>query len=114
MEIPRPRDLHPNAKWNKYCLIGEDWQKLNSHEFLEKHETGFCDFVSVHIKVHGLEDRTAKTWTRKVKEYFELLQGSSAAEPKFPFFFSQRDLRGEVTIGKQFGKFSDTELHVFD
>ena len=34
---------------------------------LDKCDTGYNDYVSCHIKVHGLEDPVARTWTRKFK-----------------------------------------------
>ena len=55
--------------------------------------------MSVHVKVHGLEERRARTWTRKVKEYFEML----SPQQKFPFYFKRLDDRGDVLIGKRFG-----------
>ena len=55
--------------------------------------------MSIHVKVHGLEEPIARTWTRKLKEYFESMSPSR----KFPFYFTQRDGRGDLTIGKQFG-----------
>jgi hypothetical protein len=34
--------------------VSKDWTKLPTHELLDKHETGYNDYVSVHIKVrHG-------------------------------------------------------------
>ena len=32
MEVPRPNNLHPNAKWNKYCLLSQNWKELNPNE----------------------------------------------------------------------------------
>ena len=49
--------------------------------------------------MHGLDDPVAKSWTRKFKEYLELINTGGAAG-KFPFYFSKRDHRGEVSIGK--------------
>ncbi|KAJ1433380.1 hypothetical protein B484DRAFT_394488, partial [Ochromonadaceae sp. CCMP2298] len=108
MEVPRPRSLPDKAKWNKYCLVSRDYTSMDPLEYLDKSETGYCDFVSVHIKVHGLEEPHARTWTRKLKEYFELMSPSSA----FPFYFSQRDARGDVLVGRQLGPGGDQILRV--
>ncbi|CAM9209942.1 unnamed protein product, partial [Ectocarpus fasciculatus] len=68
-------------------------------QFLDKHETGYNDFVSVHVKVHGLDDLVARSWTRKFKEYVELLNPAS----DFPYYFNSRDSRGDIQIGKLTG-----------
>jgi hypothetical protein len=36
--------------------------------------------------VHGLDDPEAVTWTRKLKEYFELMNPGNP----FPYFFKRR------------------------
>jgi hypothetical protein len=51
MEVPKPTNLPPDMRWRKYCLVSDDWRKMNPNDFLEKADTGFLDFVSVHIKV---------------------------------------------------------------
>jgi hypothetical protein len=51
--------------------------------------------------VHGLEDPVARSWTRRFKEYLELINTGNSG--RFPFYFSRRDHRGDITIGKQFG-----------
>lgn len=106
VEVPRPASLPPGVNWNKYCLQSKDWRKLNPNEFLDKSETGYMDYVSVHVKVHGLDDPYAKTWTRKLKEYFESLSPAG----KFPFYFSTRDLRNEISIGRQYGPDNKTQI----
>ena len=83
VEVPRPSSSPVGLKWNKYCLQSKDWRNMNPNEFLDKSETGYMDYVSVHVKVHGLDDPFAKTWTRKLKGYFQLLSPSG----KFPFYF---------------------------
>lgn len=100
VEVPRPSTLPKQAKWNKYCLVSQDWEKLETHEYIEKSETGYLDYVTCHIKVHGLEEPVARSWTRKLKEYFELL---SPTGKKFPFYFMSRDTRGDIQIGRRFG-----------
>jgi hypothetical protein len=56
--------------------------------------------------VHGLDAPKAKTWTRKLKEYFELMNpgdimdGNGLTKGKFPFYFTRRDLRGDIMIGE--------------
>ena len=55
--------------------------------------------MSVHIKVHGLDDGKATTWTRKLKEYLELM----SAQRDYPFYYCSRDERGDRQIGKRFG-----------
>ena len=94
--VPRPKNLAASAKWNKFCLASEDWRSMSPDNYLEKHETGYNDFVSIHVKVHGLDDLVARSWTRKFKEYVELLNPVS----DFPFYFNSRDQRGDVQIGK--------------
>lgn len=119
VEVPRPADLHPGAKWNKYCLISKDYQKMERHEYLDKSETGYHDYISCHIKVHGLTDATAKTWTRKLKEYFEYVSGGGVVatskngelvKSSFPFYFTKRDNRGDLTIGREFGPDGETPI----
>jgi hypothetical protein len=51
LEVPRPKDLPANEKWAKYCSVSKDWRKLARTELLDKHETGYNDYVSCHIKV---------------------------------------------------------------
>ena len=68
IEVPRPKGLARDEKWSKYCPVGKDYTRIKPSEFLDKHETGYNDYVSVHIKVHGLEHKEARTWTRKLKE----------------------------------------------
>lgn len=99
IEVPRPKNLPPKARWNKYCLVSEDWQSMDPNEYMDKSETGFFDYVTVHVKVHGLEEAVARSWTRKLKEYFELMSPGS----KFPFYFFRRDQRGEIAMGRQYG-----------
>lgn len=108
VEVPRPSNLPPRTKWNKYCLASQDWRNVNSVDYFDKSETGYNDFVSVHVKVHGLEDVRATTWTRKLKEYFELISQSG----KFPFYFSERDSRGDITVGKHLGPSNQPILRV--
>lgn len=38
----------------------------------------------------------ARSWTRKLKEYIELMNPTN----KFPFYFMHRDNRGDVSIGR--------------
>ncbi len=110
VEVPRPKNLPHNAKWNKYCKVSQDPNAMDPNDYLDKSETGYNDFISLHIKVHGLEDPIAKSWTRKLKEYFELMSPGS----KFPFYFSRRDNRGEITIGRQFGPDGKTPILCVD
>jgi hypothetical protein len=72
-KVPRPSSLGENEKWSKYCPVSVDSRDFLPHELHEKHETCRMNYVSCHIKVHGLKDAKAKTWTRKFKEYLELL-----------------------------------------
>jgi hypothetical protein len=58
----------------------EEW------ELLEKHETCYHDYVSVHIKVHGLRDKVARSWTRRLKEYVEEMSPGQT----FPYHFCVR------------------------
>ena len=99
VEVPRPSHLPAKAKWNKYCLASQDYTTMDPNDFLDKSETAYGDFVSVHIKVHGLDEPYARTWTRKLKEYFELLSPTG----RFPYFFSQRDSRGDLRVGRMRG-----------
>jgi hypothetical protein len=57
------------------------------------------------LKVHGLDAVKAKTWTRRLKEYFELMNPMIDADTglvkgKFPFYFTRRDHRGDIQIGR--------------
>lgn len=99
MEVPRPAGLSKEEKWSKYCPVNKDYKKMRKCDYLEKHETGYNDFVSCHVKVHGLEDKYARSWTRKLKEYFELMNPTG----KFPFYFNQRDERGDLHVGRRYG-----------
>mmetsp|Transcript_17407 Transcript_17407/g.35557 ORF Transcript_17407/g.35557 Transcript_17407/m.35557 type:complete len:708 (+) Transcript_17407:2-2125(+) len=98
-EVPRPLGLDGKRKWAKFCPISKDHQKVPEHELLDKHETCYHDYVSCHIKVHGLGDAKARTWTRKFKEYIELMSPGQT----FPYHFSRRDERGELQLGRRFG-----------
>ena len=99
-EVPRPKTLAQGEKWSKYYPVGKDHTKVKStSEYLEKHETGYNDYISCHIKVHGLEHEKARTWTRKLKEYFEQMNPTG----RFPMYFSHRDERGDVIVGRRFG-----------
>lgn len=63
--------------------------------------------------MHGLDEPKAKSWTRKLKEYFELMNpgDSASADPetgslskgRFPFYFTRRDPRGDIILGRQYG-----------
>lgn len=99
VEVPRPKDWPQGMKWNKYCRLSQDWRKMRPEELLDKSDTGYNDFVSVHVKVHGLEDPVPRSWTRKLKEYIELMNPGAT----FPFYFSHRDQRGDIVIGRQNG-----------
>ena len=100
LEVPRPSNLHPNAKWNKYHLISQNWKDLNPNDYIDKSETCYNDYISCHIKIHGMEDPIAKTWTRKFKEYLEVVSGNVKGTNNFPFFFNSIDHRGDVQIGQ--------------
>jgi hypothetical protein len=99
LEVPRPARLSTVAtkpkRWNKYCRLSENWRDMDEDDMLERSDTGYLDYVSVHIKVHGLDEPKAKSWTRKFKEYVEMLAGRQ----KFPFYFYRRDNRGDISIG---------------
>ena len=99
MEAPRPTGLDPKVKWDKFCLISQDYRTLDFNDLLDKGETTYNDFISVHIKVHGLNDPYAMTWTRRLKEYLELMNPSG----KFPFYLSRRDSRNDTHIGREIG-----------
>jgi len=99
MEVPRPAGLDKKYRWAKYCPVSADYNKMNDWEFLDKHETCYHDYVSVHIKVHGLNDPVARSWTRKLKEYIELMSPGQS----FPYHFSSRDSRGDLMLGRRFG-----------
>ena len=45
-------------------------------------------------QVHGLSDGKATTWTRKLKEYLELM----SAQRDYPFYYSSRDERGDRQV----------------
>lgn len=117
-------------RWNKYCLASQDYRKIAPEFLIEKSETAYNDYVSVHIKVlyitsplcmlathtallkvHGLDAVKAKTWTRRLKEYFELMNPMIDADTglvkgKFPFYFTRRDHRGDIQIGRLISLFS--------
>jgi len=106
IEIPRTAAannttiLESGARCKKrYCLASQDYKSLDPNDYLDKGDTAYNDYLSVHIKVHGLNDPQSKSWTRKLKEYFE----SMNPQGKFPFYFSHRDHRGDITIGRRFG-----------
>ena len=100
LEVPRPSNLHPNAKWNKYYLISTNYQDILPSDYIDKSETGYNDYISCHIKIHGLDDPVAKTWTRKFKEYLEVCAGHMPGTNQFPLFFNSIDHRGDIQIGK--------------
>ena len=49
--VPRPSNLHPDAKWNKYVRVSQNYKELSANEYLEKSETTYHDHLSCHIKV---------------------------------------------------------------
>jgi hypothetical protein len=53
VEVPKPCNLPPGAKWSKYCPASVDWRTLAVHQLLDKSETGYMDYISVHIKVNS-------------------------------------------------------------
>jgi hypothetical protein len=101
-----PRSTAGGGRNSKYCVQSKDWRNLNPSEYLDKSETGYMDYVSVHIKVHGLNDPVARTWTRKLKEYFELLSPGK----RFPYYFNRRDARGDISVGRQYGPDNKTQI----
>jgi hypothetical protein len=56
--------------------------------------------------VHGLDDPKAKTWTRKLKEYVELMCPGQS----FPYHFQRRDERGDMQLGRRFGVDGTTQI----
>lgn len=63
-------------------------------------------------QVHGLDEPKAKSWTRRLKEYFELMnpgdihndpESGALLRGKFPFYFTRRDPRGDIMLGRQYG-----------
>jgi hypothetical protein len=50
-------------------------------------------------QVHGLDELKARTWTRKLKEYFESLSPNG----QLPLYFNSRDARGDVQAGRCLG-----------
>ena len=106
--VPRPTDLPAKAKWSKFYPVSRDWRSMDPLDYLEQSETDYNDYLSCHIRVHGLDDLEAKSWTRKLKEYFEVLAGGGGAagdreKSVFPVFFSRREARGEVLMGRVSG-----------
>lgn len=99
IEVPRPLNLDPHAKWSKYCFIHQDYRKLHFNDLLDKGDTTYNDYISLHIRVHGLDDPYALTWTRRLKEYFELMNPAG----NFPLYFNHRDARGDISIGRLVG-----------
>uniref|UniRef100_A0A7R9U452 Ferric reductase NAD binding domain-containing protein n=1 Tax=Pinguiococcus pyrenoidosus TaxID=172671 RepID=A0A7R9U452_9STRA len=69
---------------------------MSPGDLLDKHEVAYNDFVSVHIKVH---QANPNSWTRKLKDYIELLNPGGS----FPYYFTQRNERGEVEVGRLLG-----------
>ena len=45
-------------------------------------------------QVHGLNDGKATTWTRKLKEYLELM----SPQRDYPFYYCSRDERGDRQV----------------
>lgn len=105
IEVPRPPGYPEGSRWHKYCFMHQDHRALQPHEYIDKGDTGYNDYVSCHIKVHGLTDPVPKTWTRRFLEYICLLQGQAGVtnNTKFPFYFYRRDPRGDVLMGAQYG-----------
>lgn len=97
MLVPRPAGR--TGKWNKYCDVSKDYRTLSESELLDKSDTGYNDYISIHVKVHGLEHPVARSWTRRLKEYFELM----APGKSFPFYFTHRDHRGDIVLGREKG-----------
>ena len=95
VEVPRPKNLPSGQRWNKFCPISKDWRRMKEYELLEKHETAFSDYVSVHIKV----SKSATSWTKRLKDYIEML----APGGSFPYYFTSRDERGDIQVGRLIG-----------
>ena len=36
IEVPRPIDIPPSTKWNKYCPVSADWRNVDPDDYLEK------------------------------------------------------------------------------
>ncbi|KAJ8599242.1 hypothetical protein CTAYLR_006216 [Chrysophaeum taylorii] len=85
----------------KFCPASKD--QTNPSNWLDKDETAYHDFVSVHIKVQG-----SKTWTRKLKDYLEMMAPARA----YPFHFTRRDDRGDLLLGRRIGPDSRQILRV--
>lgn len=91
--------------------MSRDWRTLAPEELLDKSETGYNDYISIHVKVclppsvstpvshteqvFGLDQPVARSWTRRLKEYFELMCPGKS----FPYYFTHRDHRGDITLG---------------
>ena len=78
-------------RWKKFRPVSVDPASATPEHLLDVHETAHHDFVSVHIKVHGLDSQLPTTWTRKFKEYLEMM----APGKDYPFHLLRRDDRGE-------------------
>ena len=102
--VPKPPGMPLGAKWSKFCPVSVDYRDLDVSELLDKHETTYNDYVSVHIKV----SKNKKAWTYQLKDYFELM----SPQKDYPFYFSHRDERGDNQIGKQFGPDSQQIMKV--
>jgi hypothetical protein len=98
-EVPRPKNIGEDEPWAKYCPMSINYKDLRNCELHDKHDTCRCEYVSCHIKVYGLNDTKAKTWTRKLKEHIECL----GAGQSYPLHFTHRDEYGDLKLGRQFG-----------
>ena len=64
---------------------------LQPTAYIDKSDTVYHDHLSCHIK-GMLEDAHAHTWTRKLKEHLEALNGTNT--DRFPFY-KRLDHRGD-------------------
>jgi hypothetical protein len=109
---PRPLSIPSDSKWSKYIKEHQDLTALssidpNSSVFIEKHETGYDEFISFHMNtdVHGISASSAKesAWLSKFKEYLETLDGSKTSD-KFPRHYYSLDDHNDIEIGMKSSK----------
>lgn len=104
-QVPKPDNWPEGRRWAKYCpLTRTDWKSIPHEDYLERSEVGYADYVSVHIKVHGWDQKKARTWTHKFKNYLESIAPiNKVTGTKFPMYFNTRDFRGDMHIGRHLG-----------
>ena len=104
---PRPTDLPHDCKWNKYIKESQDVSVLSSMDpmapvFIDKHETGYDEFMSLHINTNVTTDTKEGLWISRLTRYLESVDAGATTDTLLPRHFYSLNDRNDIEVGVQF------------